>query len=85
MCSTTENISIWVYMGFSSRKNGYAGGQITVDGGDEVVDGLRIFAPTPPTSRMVPDPEKGLTSENREIKKRPGGSFFKSQKFSNFF
>ena len=34
---------------------------------------------------MVPDPEKGLTSENREIKNRPGGSFFKSQKFSIFF
>ena len=36
-------------------------------------------------SRMVPDPEKGLTSENREIKNRPGGSFFKSRKISIFF
>ena len=27
----------------------------------------------------------GLDSENREIKNRPGGSFFKSQKFSIFF
>ena len=34
---------------------------------------------------MVPDPKKGLNSENREIKNRPGGSFFKSQKFSIFF